>query len=82
MRRAVLRRVWRDNPHSRELATVAVGLARLLDAGDDRPQLRSTLRLTMSHLVDCKAQPDDVDDVRAQYCTGRLALFRRPYESA
>lgn len=75
VRRAVARRVWRGNPHSAALALVCLDLAQLIDQGRNEPQLAEALRLTMSHLVDCGAEPDDLDEIRARHCRNRLALL-------
>ncbi|GAA3215591.1 hypothetical protein [Actinocorallia longicatena] len=76
VRRLVARRVWRTNPHSAVLGSVAVEMAKLLDQGDPRPMLVNSMRTTLSHFAECQAVPDDLDDLRATYARSELALFR------
>lgn len=76
-RRHVARYVWRGNPHSVAMASVAVSLAGLLDRRPAQPGVPKALRVTLAHLIDCQATPDDLDEIRSHYCQHLLELLDR-----
>ncbi|SNT63410.1 hypothetical protein SAMN05443665_11063 [Actinomadura meyerae] len=76
VRQAAARLVWASNPHSLSLASTAIELGKLMDAGSTA--VASALRSTLAHLGECGREPDGLDEIRARACRKRLDAFRQP----